>query len=189
MLKLISIALSSALLAGVVAHAPVDGARADIRPPPLNPSKPKVPAEAKAWFSSAREAMKAQDIERAAELCDPRGFSDNLVGGSGNDLASLFAQGGRKGWHLEPSYGLAKRLPGDKALIVMARIRANADDSVLDTVHLLLVLAAVDGGEERWLALGAGEERPEVQALAERYLAKAPLAPAEDKRREPEPGQ
>lgn len=167
-------ALSCAVLAAFAATSLP--ARADLRPPPIEFQRPKTPAAATFWLMASVNVMKSNDPALADKLCDPRGYHDNLVGGSGNPLASLFAQGGRKGWHLT-DIGTAKLLPGGKGAIVHASVRDNTSNASLDEVWLLLIKTTDADGAARWLALGAGEELAQVDALATRFVRGLPLAP------------
>lgn len=160
-------------------------AHADISPPRIKPTRPKLPAEARIWFSAATSAMKLKDMTRAEALSDARGFRDNLVGGSGTTLESTFQQGAKKGWHLAPDFDDVRHLPGGRGVIAHAFVRDNASGESLDALWILLIPRAADGaGEGGWVALGAGEKRAEVQALADRLLADQPLGPPAP---EPEP--
>lgn len=149
-------------------------AHADIGPPRIAP-RIKVPADVRIWISAATAAMKSGDLARAKELCDPRGFGDNLVGGSGGTLESIFTQGAKKGWHLALDFDDVKLLPGGRGAIAHTWVRDNATRKDLDALWILLIPSADDEGP--WLALGAGEKRVEVQALADRWRAGEPLAP------------
>jgi hypothetical protein len=154
---------------------PTVAARADLRPPPRVEPTPAYPI-VHAWIAASVEAMKQQDRERAAALCDPRGYSDNLVGGSGTSLERLFSQGAKKRWHLRIDNATPPRTIGkNMGYIVHAFVVDNDSDERLDALYLLLVTREAGGSHH--LALGAGEELAQVEALVSRYLTGVPLAP------------
>lgn len=171
--------ITSLVLLALFGSAPLStAAHADIRPPPLERPRPPVPAEVRIWFSAASAIMRGDDVTRAAELCDARGYRDNLVGGSGNTLESIFRQGHDKGWHLALDFDDVRLLPGGKGAIAHALVRDNATRESLDALWVFLVPSpTADGDGDRWVALGAGEKRAEVSALADRWRAGEPLAP------------
>lgn len=172
--------IASLALLALFGSAPLStAAHADIRPPPLERPRPPVPAEVRIWFSAASAIMRGDDVTRAAELCDARGFLTNLVGGSGNTLESIFRQGHKKGWHLALDFDDVRLLAKGKGAIAHALVRDNATRESIDALWVLLIPAqAEEGGDgDRWVALGAGEKRAEVQALADRWRAGEPLAP------------
>jgi len=148
-------------------------AHADIGPPRIAP-RTKVPADVRIWLSAATAAMKSGDLARAKVLCDPRGFGDNLVGSSGGTLESIFTQGAKKGWHLALDFDDVKLLPEGRGAIAHTFVRDNATRKDLDALWILLIPTDDEG---RWVALGAGERRAEVQALADRWRAGDPLPP------------
>lgn len=160
------------LLTGVATPA-----LADLRPPPLRVVEDKTPPEARVWMLASVTAMKKADVELAAKLCDARGYDTNLVGGSGNPLSSLFAQGAKKGWHLVANFDQTKKVAGDRGVILRTSVRSNDDNDILDEVYVLLVKVTDDKGATQWLALGAGEKLDQVQALATRFVEGKPLAP------------
>lgn len=188
-MKIVSILVSTAVLAATLALSlPGDVAYADISPRPPIRVEPVLPEGLERWFELAERAMKDKDRDDAEALCDPRGYDTNLIGGSGTTLASLFEQGGRKGWHLELLPFDVDTLAGKRALIVGAEVRDNDDGDKLDGLHILLIRSSARGAGPGWRALGAGERKAEVEALAERYLGgKALPPPATKDRREPEP--
>lgn len=179
------VSLSRVLLAVALGSSLVAPAFADVRPPPLVHPVEKTPAQAKAWLLAANAVMKSGDFEAAEKLCDPRGYKDNLVGGSGNELESLFKQGHRKAWHLAADYDQTRKLRGTLGVILRTTVVDNESGKELDEVWVLLVKIEDADKATHWLALGAGEELAQVDALAARYLAKQPLAP--EKAPEPAP--
>jgi len=169
--------IARVLFAVVAASSFVAPAFADVRPPPLARPQEKTPAAAKLWVMAAKNAMETGDLEHAAKLCDPRGFKDNLVGGSGNPVESLFTQGHRKGWHLVASYDDTRKLRGTLGVILRTTVVDNESGKTLDEVWVLLIKTTDAEGTTGWLALGAGEKLAQVDALAARFLANKPLAP------------
>ncbi len=152
-------------------------ALADVRPPPLRVVEDKTPPAARMWMWASVNAMKKADVELAGKLCDPRGYTTNLVGGSGNPLESLFAQGAKKGWHLVANFDQTKKLADDKGVILRTTVRNNDDNKILDEVYVLLIKTTDVDGATRWVALGAGEKLAQVEALAARFVEGKPLAP------------
>lgn len=163
-----------------VALAP--SAHADLAPPRIQPlPKPTLPPKVKAWFTAARAAMKTGLAKEAEALCDTRGFELNLVGGDGTSLASLFAQGHRKRWHLRAELAGSKPAPGPKgsrqsAYIAKAEVIDDLNDQKLDSLFVLLV----PGPNDAYVALGASESRAPIEALAKRWQNGDPLPPKED---------
>src|SRR5262245_17579796 len=105
MKHLFALALALAPLAAAPAHADIGPPRIDIVP------APKMPRSVTRWAKNALAAMKDGDMARAQKLCDKRGWSENLVGGSGTTLESLFAQGAKKRWHLVLADDVERSLP------------------------------------------------------------------------------
>ncbi len=171
------VVLSCVAFATLAASSIPAPARADLRPPPLVRPQEKTPVEAKLWLAASVNAMKSNDMALAEKLCDPRGYRDNLVGGSGNPLESLFAQGGRKAWHLVADFDQSRRLRGNQGVILRATVRDNASGESLDEVYVLVIKSTDSEGVTRWLALGSGEDFAQVDALATRFMSGRPLAP------------
>jgi|GEM_PF-3285284 len=183
---------SCLVLACVAISSSSPSARADVRPPPLAVPADTTPPAAKLWLAASINAMKSNDLELAAKLCDPRGYRDNLVGGSGNPLDSLFAQGARKGWHLVADHRLTRGVHGSsggtrEGVILRASVRDNKSGKSFDEIYLLLVKTTDAVGAKRWLALGAGEDRAQVDALAARFVNDQPLRPPVDQPEAPVP--
>lgn len=151
-------------------------ARADIGPPRIAPhprARPAFPARVIAWFGDARSAMADGKPDRARALCDERGFADNLGGSNGTSLASLFAQGHRKRWHLQLDAKAVHAGP-KRSYIAFAHVVDNTDPGKrLDSLYVLFVPSAAHG----YLALGASENKDEVEALARRWANGEALAP------------
>lgn len=163
---LMTLALASSTLA-----AP---ALADIGPPrvlPTRPYKPVVPEKLDTWFVISVAAMREGSVRIARNLCDERGFEQNLAGNGGTTLASLFAQGHRKQWHLEVDATKIERSHRD-SFIATAHVVDDTDTKRLDTLHLFLI-PEPDGS---YRALGASEDRAEVEALASRWRKNQDLA-------------
>ncbi len=160
------------LLAGVATPA-----LADLPPRPLRVVEDKTPPEARMWMLASVNAMKKADVELAAKLCDPRGYDTNLVGGSGNPLSSLFAQGAKKGWHLVANFDQTRKVGGDRGVILRTTVRSNDKNEILDEVYVLLIKTTDAEGATRWVALGSGEKLDQVDALATRFIEGKPLAP------------
>ncbi len=168
---LLTLALASTPLA-----AP---ALADIGPPRVRPSrpyKPVVPDLLVTWLAKSVAAMREGSVEVARTLCDERGFEQNLVGSSGTTLASLFAQGHRKKWHLEVDAAKVEKSHRD-SFIARVHVVDNTDAKRLDTLHIFFVPDAT--GALR--ALGASEDRDDIEALASRWRKNQDLAPPPSK--------
>lgn len=139
------------------------GARADRKPDPPSPA---------AVFAALEAAIKANDEVGFKIHWHPEGYEHNLVGGSGIPGKAVFRQGARKKWFPKPDLAGATVLRKGDAVIVTCDIWRWTDDRVVDRVDALLV--KVNG---KYLVLGGGEKRAQVEALAARWLNKQPLAP------------
>lgn len=169
--RLTRMALALALSCATLASP----AYADLAPPRIQPlPRQSLPPKVKAWFIAAKAAMKSGLAKEAQALCDARGFEMNLVGGDGTALASLFAQGHRKRWHLRAE--LVGSKSARKAYIAAADVVDDLDDKKLDSLFVLLV----PGPDGTFVALGASESRGPVEALAKRWQDGEPLPPKED---------
>lgn len=163
------------LLAFVLCLGTAAPAFADRAPPPIERPKPVMPTSAIALFEALAQAFKSGDAKAAEALVDARGWSENLVGGSGQPFADSFREGAREKWFPRVIHD------GDvaevsKAIIIVPADIVGADGRLLDRVDVLIVR---DG--DQWKVLGAGERRAEVLALANRYKNGEPLAPVKSK--------
>jgi hypothetical protein len=98
------------------------------------------------------------------------------VGSSGTTLASLFAQGHRKKWHLQIAPDKVVRSHRG-SYITTAHVVDNTDAKRLDTLHIFFVPDA-DGS---FRALGASESQEDIHALASRWRKNQDLAPPPSK--------
>ena len=123
-------------------------------------------------FVAMERALRDQDeaVFKAQWRLD--GFERNLVGGSGLAGREVFEQGSRKKWFLKPDPGRVTLLENGAAMIVPCEIWAWEKGRAVDKVDLLLVRE-----NDGYLALGGGEKREEVEALASRWLKREPLEP------------
>ena len=126
-------------------------------------------------FTAMEKALRDNDEAAFKARWRLDGFQTNLVGGSGLAGNEVFEQGSRKKWFLKPDLGTAAILENGAALIVPCEIWAWEKGRAVDKVHLLLVRE-----NDGYLALGGGEKREQVEALAARFLKKAPLEPQKD---------
>ncbi|MFO0746070.1 MAG: hypothetical protein U1F43_10400 [Myxococcota bacterium] len=168
-----------AAAAGVLAGA--GPAAADLAPPPPFVTRPfpdaGVPDGARNALDALARAMRTNDEALARQVVDLRGWDANLVGGSGNPLASFFRQGVRKRWVPVPSWKDAAWIDAPAgqprtALMVPAAIVQTEDGRESDAVHVLIVKVL-----DQWRVLGAGEDAAQVRALGERFVAAQDLAP------------
>jgi hypothetical protein len=127
-------------------------------------------------FEAIEKALRAADEPAFKAQWHPDGYAKNLIGGSGNTGASMFRQGSRKKWFPKPDLAKATTLGNGDAVIVPCEIWSWERNQAVDAVDALVV--KVKG---TYVMLGAGEKRAQVDALAERWLKKQPLAPADDK--------
>jgi len=123
-------------------------------------------------FDAIEKAIKAADEPAFKVQWHPDGYAKNLVGGSGNTGASMFRQGSHKKWFPKPDLTKATTLASGDAVIVPCEIWSWERNTAVDAVDVLLV--KVKGA---YVVLGAGENRAQVDALAERWLKKRPLPP------------
>jgi hypothetical protein len=148
-----------ALLVLVVALAP--RARAD------------APRDAMAApFAAMEKALRAPDETLFKAQWHPEGYVRNLVGGSGLAGENVFRQGSRKQWYPKPDFAKATVRPDGALAIVPCKITSWKTNESVDAVDVVLV--QVKGA---YVVLGGGEKRSEVDALAQRWLDKKPLAP------------
>jgi hypothetical protein len=122
-------------------------------------------------FTAAEKGIRDLDEPRFKAQFHPEGYANNLVGGSGLSGAKTFRQGTRKSWYLRPRWAEGRSTGGDTALVPCEVFRWT-DGKVVDRVDAALVKH-----QGRWLVLGGGEKRAEVEALLERWKNKQPLSP------------
>ena len=124
-------------------------------------------------FTELRASLEKKDEAAFEALVHPDGLAVNLVGGSGLSGASFFSQGSRKGWYLEADVDKMTSVQrGNKVWIVPCAVWSIDKKKAVDAVF-----AAVVYRDARWVWLGAGEKRAEVEALARRFEAGEALAP------------
>lgn len=123
-------------------------------------------------FAAMETALREPDEPAFRAQWHAEGYAKNLVGGSGNTGESMFRQGSRKRWYPKPDLSRATVQPGGAVAIVPCKIWSWKNNAAVDAVDVVLV--QVNG---RYVVLGAGEKRSEVDALARRWVDKQPLAP------------
>jgi hypothetical protein len=121
-------------------------------------------------FEAMEKAIRDKDEAGFKSRWHAQGFEKNLVGGSGLAGKEVFDQGSRKKWFMKPDLAQTKVLGDGAAVIVPCEIWAWEKGRAVDKVDLLLVKA-----KDAYVVLGGGEKRPEVEALASRWLKKEPL--------------
>ena len=127
-------------------------------------------------FEAMEKAIKDKDEAGFKACWRPEGFEKNLVGGSGLPGKAVFEQGSRKKWFPKPDLEKAKVLEDGAAVIVPCEIWAWEKGRAVDKVDFLIVRE-----KEGYRALGGGEKRDQVDALASRFLKKEPLEPPKEK--------
>ncbi|HYF01639.1 MAG TPA: hypothetical protein VEJ18_22145 [Planctomycetota bacterium] len=123
-------------------------------------------------FDAMEKALRGGDEAAFKARWSPEGYEKNLAGKSGLAGKAVFAQGTRKKWFLKPGLAKTRTLGEGAAFIVPCEVWGWEKERAVDQVEILLV---PEGG--RLLVLGGGEKGAEVQALADRFLKKEPLAP------------
>lgn len=156
-------------LAGILLATTVLGATAFFAAPQDEAARRKSLA---APFEAMEKAIRAKDEAAFKARWRIEGFEKNLVGGSGIPGKEVFEQGSRKKWFLKPDLDKAKVLEDGAAAIIPCDIWAWEKEKAVDRVDLLLVRE-----KDGYLALGGGEKREQVDALASRFLKKEPLEP------------
>lgn len=126
-------------------------------------------------FGAMEKALKDKDEASFKARWHASGSGKNLVGGSGLAGAEVYDQGSRKKWFLKPDLEKARALAEGAAVIVPCEVWAWEKGKAVDRVDFLLVR-----DKEGYLALGGGEKRDQVEALASRWLKKEPLEPPKD---------
>ena len=131
------------------------------------------PADALAApFAAMETALRDSDEPAFRAQWHGEGYVKNLVGGSGNTGESMFRQGSRKRWYPKPDLSQATVRPDGAVAIVRCKIWSWKNNAAVDAVDVVLVQA-----NGTYVVLGAGEKRSEVDALAQRWVDKKPLAP------------
>lgn len=123
-------------------------------------------------FDAMEKAVRAGDEAAFKGGSSPEGYAKNLVGPSGLAGREVFAQGARKRRFLKPDTTRLRVLGEGAAVVVPCEAWAREKGRAVDKVGILPVR---DG--ERPVVLGGGEQTPEVEALADRFLKKQPPAP------------
>lgn len=127
-------------------------------------------------FEAMEKAIRETDVAAFKARWHAEGFEKNFVGGSGLAGKELFGQGSRKKWFMKPDLARATILEQGAAVIVPCEIWAWEKEKAVDKVDLLLIKE-----KDAYLVLGGGEKRPQVDALATRWLKKEPLDPPKEK--------
>jgi hypothetical protein len=130
-------------------------------------------------FKAMKQALAKKDAKTFAKQWHPKGYAKNLVGGSGLAGRSVYRQGSRKGWYLEPDFSKLRGVPGRRGgpWIVPCKVWSPRRNRAVDMIWALMVYHA-----KRSVVLGGGEKLKEVEALGVRWVAKKPLAPPKKKR-------
>ena len=109
-------------------------------------------------------------------LVIPDIHAEALVGGSGTSGSRMYAQDSRKGWFLRPHVErLTSPLRG-APWVIPCDVFSWKKNQLVDAVHAVLVWH-----DNRWVMLGAGENKEEAMSLARRYGEKKPLQPPKTK--------
>lgn len=127
-------------------------------------------------FEAMEKGIREKDEAAFKARWHAEAFEKNLVGGSGLAGKAVFSQGSRKKWFLKPDLARVKILEDGAAAIVPCEVWAWEKEKAVDKVDILLVK-----DKDGYLVLGGGEKRPEVDALASRFLKKEPLDPPKEK--------
>lgn len=124
----------------------------------------------KALFARMEEAIKASNEDLFREQWHAKGYTQNLVGGSGLAGSRVYTQGTHKKWFLKPDLSKTREVEG--VVVVPADVWSWEQERAVDHVDVVI---ARDGG--RLVVLGAGEDPEQVDALARRFAKGEPLAP------------
>lgn len=128
-------------------------------------------------LSKLEEAHRTQNKAAAQAAWHPEGWSTNLVGGSGLRGEAAFKQGSREGWYLKPNMDELTNIGrSGKAWFMPCDIWSIKKKQAMDQV-----VAVVAFHKDKWVVLGAGESRKEVEALAKRWDEGKALKPPETK--------
>jgi hypothetical protein len=127
--------------------------------PPANPE-----SAPESVFDAIDKALAESDEAAFLALWHPAGYGTNLVGGSGMAGGRFFAQGSRKKWYLKPELPKATKF-SDDVRVFPCDIWSREKNRSVDHVHAVIVRR-----EGRWVIVGAGEKREQVDALANRVV-------------------
>ena len=128
----------------------------------------------KRLFDAQEAALRGADEPAYRAGWDPRGYADNLVGGSGIAGRRVFGQGTHKGWFFKPDLRRLIQAERGGPWIVSCDVWSWKKSRTVDHVWAVLLWHAES---KAWRILGAGEKRAQVEALARRQKAGQPLAP------------
>lgn len=117
-------------------------------------------------FQTMKIALEKKDQATFASQWDSRGYKSNLVGSSGLPGRAVFSQGSRKAWYLKPDFKKTTTVTKE-ILVLPCAIWSLKAKRAVDEVHAVIVLV-----KEKWLILGAGENKKEVLSLAQKYKDK-----------------
>lgn len=142
-------------------------------PPPAAPAAPAADAAALAPIAEMRAAVEDRDIARYQAAWLPKGWSSNLVGGSGLSGEAAAGQAKADGWvfRADPAT-LARHTEADVWVVRCDVVTLEEAGKVLDSVF-----AAIARHDGRYVVYGAGEDLEQVTALAGRIAAGGKLAP------------
>lgn len=129
-------------------------------------------AEIEKVFLVAKSALKERKEVPFRKQWHPLGYEKNIVGSSGIPGRGVFQQGSRKRWYLRPEMKQISFVGPHKLPIVPCLIWSWKKNRPVDKVY-----AAVVWHQKRWVILGAGERRRQVELLALRFQKKEPLLP------------
>ena len=103
----------------------------------------------------------------AKVLWHPKAWTANLVGGSGLTGKAAYAQGSRERWWLKPDMPKLTNLDrAGQSWLVPCLVWSERKNRAVDKVVAVVVFH-----KDRWVLLGAGESREQVEALAKRWDA------------------
>lgn len=144
-----------------------------LEPPAASASDPDTAGMQRA-FDAMERALKAGEEAPFKAQWDPRGYDENLVGGSGLAGRAVFRQGTRKRWYLKPELAKLRSVPRHHGApwIVPCEVWSRPKQRAVDAIFTLVIW-----NNKSWQILGGGERLEEVEALGQRYVAKKPLAP------------
>lgn len=120
-------------------------------------------------FARAKKALETKNEALFKAQWHPTGYQKNLVGRSGIPGRAVFGQGARKGWYLRPDPKALVAASKSKQPIIPCLIWSTRRKRPVDKVYALLVRY-----KKRWVILGAGEKRKQVEALASKSTSFVP---------------
>lgn len=126
-------------------------------------------------FEALKQATAKGDEGAFKTGWHPAGWAENVVGGSGLAGEAVFRQGSRKGWYLRADAASVRAAGRQDVVIVRCDVWSTKKEKAVDEVFVVVVRH-----DERVVALGGGEDRDEVEALAGRFIAGGALAPSKD---------